>query len=711
MESVLSFSFFSLLKAGLFCVSLFPLALAPPALENSPSLLSGIAFSTYSPNAPLTMTATVYLNRPAPVPGVDVSLKSSHPALAKVPASLHFNAGNSEAKVSFRLEGSRRIPAVTLTAKYGQAVRKGRIVLFEPPNLTTAACGSGKIVLYWDRVPGAVGYHLYRRRGKKPFVRINRTPVTSLDPGIPTHNLYRFVDRGLRNGREYGYRVVAVMPGNQRGVESEESTDTPTANAEPWDTEDAAKILNFVLQQKRDPRDLGNVAHSWLEIYAPNGMVYLKRGDGYERFAPQAEPNNDREGATPEIVTLLPNRPPNDLPALCKILYRLRRAEHRDEKGKYEPESLNLMQIEFRKNREGKPVRVDRQLLRLKEEEGIYGFAPSFDFRQRRGMLQQCQLTQKTEGQANSIRSSGKEKRRSRLLEKFLGYRQVQWSPDASRSVELSEQGAFHSFGSFTRVRWGVFVHNPKTKAQIKIFEEGETDPETDNPSSSQMLTWLTPTRLLYASDEPYGLFLLSTDGVPPVRLTLDPPERISMAEHRAYWSAENPLRTVKFADLPSDPETLCRPDFWKTAGPTTSFAFPLSIREWVVSPDHKTAAVFLNVTDDNESPRRLLLLDLKARTVLPLGVTNGEIGGVRWSKNGKFLLMTQFLRPLTLPNASPLNLITVRIPPRPPQSFDEFDWKREFPPLEWTELLALPPGSDGAIWEEAEESSSSDKK
>src|SRR5437899_1688641 len=102
-----------------------------------------------------------------------------------------------------------------------------------PRNFTVVATGQDRIALYWDGVPGAIGYNIYRGfvSGDEDYTAppLNGTTlVTSLS--YSGGNTYHYVDYGLFTGLEYFYTVKAVFP-EGASTPSEEHSDVPYPGA------------------------------------------------------------------------------------------------------------------------------------------------------------------------------------------------------------------------------------------------------------------------------------------------------------------------------------------------------------------------------------------------------------------------------------------------------------------------------------------------
>jgi hypothetical protein len=80
-----------------------------------------------------------------------------------------------------------------------------------PPSDIDVRTGDGSVVLRWERVPGATGYHVYRRTAPDlPFVRLTGTPTA----------VRNFADVTAENGETNTYVLRSLGPGNVPGPDS-----------------------------------------------------------------------------------------------------------------------------------------------------------------------------------------------------------------------------------------------------------------------------------------------------------------------------------------------------------------------------------------------------------------------------------------------------------------------------------------------------------
>ena len=81
-----------------------------------------------------------------------------------------------------------------------------------PPDEIDVREGEGSVVLRWERVPGATGYHVYRQMAVGlPFERLTSVPTV----------VRNFADLDATNGARYNYVLRSLGPGNVPGPDSE----------------------------------------------------------------------------------------------------------------------------------------------------------------------------------------------------------------------------------------------------------------------------------------------------------------------------------------------------------------------------------------------------------------------------------------------------------------------------------------------------------
>jgi hypothetical protein len=116
-----------------------------------------------------------------------------------------------------------------------------------PPGLQVHATGSTRITCYWDSVPGATGYNIYRgtsSEGEDYLHPLNGGAPWNT-PSYPGSSVFAYTDENLPQVREYFYTVKAVRHYGESGPSVEDS-DIPDAGAIPWDRRDAYAITSAV---------------------------------------------------------------------------------------------------------------------------------------------------------------------------------------------------------------------------------------------------------------------------------------------------------------------------------------------------------------------------------------------------------------------------------------------------------------------------------
>lgn len=161
-----------------------------------------------------------------------------------------------------------------------------------PNGLCVIASGRGKLCLYWNKVPGANGYLIYRslKPGGQNFGRPTIRAVPAPD-SFAGSSMKWWVDRGLVNGREYFYRVKAVGAKGQLSAASEENSDAVDPTGIPWDTRDARKIIaHSIRAAKESASDLRISPRESFTILGPDGVIYERGHDG--RYTKQPAKNS-----------------------------------------------------------------------------------------------------------------------------------------------------------------------------------------------------------------------------------------------------------------------------------------------------------------------------------------------------------------------------------------------------------------------------------
>ncbi|GIV18293.1 MAG: hypothetical protein KatS3mg023_0044 [Armatimonadota bacterium] len=154
--------------------------------------------------------------------------------------------------------------AYTVQAKAGHWLRGEGMALTSVPWVFAAPTGADKVTVYWDEVPGATGYRV--RWGTASGVYPNASGVLPADA-------CRFTVEGLVSDQEY-YFVVEAEYNGVWSAPSEEDSATPHVGAIPWDSGDAASILQAVRAV------IGNVPQGQLDVLAPDGRYYTEDSFG-----------------------------------------------------------------------------------------------------------------------------------------------------------------------------------------------------------------------------------------------------------------------------------------------------------------------------------------------------------------------------------------------------------------------------------------------
>ncbi len=138
-----------------------------------------------------------------------------------------------------------------------------------PTGLEAQATGSGKISLFWQAMPGATSYNVYRSTtegGQNYSAPVNSSPVNTLT--YPGSRYCIFTDTGRTNGTLYYYIVRAVYPAGVSGPSTEDS-EVAQIDGIPWDTRNAGAILSsFRAAFYDDEPDLG-----YLKVMAPDNTI------------------------------------------------------------------------------------------------------------------------------------------------------------------------------------------------------------------------------------------------------------------------------------------------------------------------------------------------------------------------------------------------------------------------------------------------------
>ncbi|MBC7526685.1 MAG: hypothetical protein H7308_03960 [Chthonomonadaceae bacterium] len=285
--------------------------------------------------------------------------------------------------------------------------------------------------------------------------------------------------------------------------------------------------------------------------------------------------------------------------------------------------------------------------------------------------------------------------RRKPLTDDHYGYTQVVWSPDEKKIAYSSPEGRDYISGSPFTLRYAVYSHNLKTGKRRRLFKE-QTPDQDDLSFVPQILLWISPTQLLYWSSRPRGLFLLDTQGKPPVRLTMDAPDVISLKDRIALFYNGN--HTIKVIELPPALSELALRKTWKHLETACLLTLPQLPSEVCFSPEGHTAIILFRLKTGEDTLQSLFLLDFATRRTRFIGSTEKRISHLQWSKDAHWLLMS-VSSPFPY---SGLQQSIVAVPKGTPPDvpFTKTDWNQTTP-LQWTEILALPENSDQFEWRE----------
>jgi len=135
-------------------------------------------------------------------------------------------------------------------------------------NVCAISTGSGRIGLYWNGEPSAIGYNVYRgtSSGNEDYtLPINgATEVTT--PTMQGGNAYAFTDAGLVNGSEYFYTVECFWSDGS-SCRSDEVSETPCATVIPWDCGNTAMVAAAV-------EAAWGTTFDYVRAAGPDGTIY-----------------------------------------------------------------------------------------------------------------------------------------------------------------------------------------------------------------------------------------------------------------------------------------------------------------------------------------------------------------------------------------------------------------------------------------------------
>lgn len=143
--------------------------------------------------------------------------------------------------------------------------------------ITAVATGSDRVALYWQTVPHCTGYRIYRADDPAGTdVLITPRPVTPIDKSPEVKDRLLYLDRGLKAGRTYAYRVTALFA-NGKEATSYDAVDTTGPDAIPFDSHDPSRIMKAAIKLGRgDSLTSSGPSRSYVmtSIEEPNGTVY-----------------------------------------------------------------------------------------------------------------------------------------------------------------------------------------------------------------------------------------------------------------------------------------------------------------------------------------------------------------------------------------------------------------------------------------------------
>lgn len=151
----------------------------------------------------------------------------------------------------------------------GRWLRTEGQLITEVPWIFAVPTGANKVTVYWDPVPGAMGYRV--RWGVQSGVHPNASPLLAADTR-------RFTVDGLVSEQAY-YFVVEAEYNGVYGAPSEEDSAIPHEGAIPWDTSDSYQIIAAVESQA--PLDMRAGPNDDIWVVGPDGAVYTKGGGSF----------------------------------------------------------------------------------------------------------------------------------------------------------------------------------------------------------------------------------------------------------------------------------------------------------------------------------------------------------------------------------------------------------------------------------------------
>jgi hypothetical protein len=219
--------------------------------------------------APLRLQLSDWGGHPSRVISVEFRAKAvgteSNPDAPVYVQTVGIVAPSAEVDVELTLPAG----AYTVQAKASHWLRGEDVVLTSVPWIFAAPTGANKVTVYWDEVPGATGYRV--RWGTASGVYPNVSSVQPADARMLSIT-------GLTSEQEY-YFVVEAERNGVWSAPSEEDSAVPHVGAIPWDTRDAASILQAV-------RSLTGNVYGDISVLSPDGVYYSSIGGVVQSESP-----------------------------------------------------------------------------------------------------------------------------------------------------------------------------------------------------------------------------------------------------------------------------------------------------------------------------------------------------------------------------------------------------------------------------------------
>lgn len=198
-----------------------------PAPFDAPSLrLAGISLGAQSVTGGQTTSGSVTLSMAAPEGGAVVTLASSNPGVATVPASVTVPAGSATGSFTVTTSPVTSATQVVISATFSGTTLTATLAVTSagvpvaPNSLVAGGVSGTQINLLWsDNSADEVGFELERKTGSGAFQRVATTGT----------NIAFYSDTGLTAGTTYTYRVRAVNSAGPSGYSSEATASTQAA--------------------------------------------------------------------------------------------------------------------------------------------------------------------------------------------------------------------------------------------------------------------------------------------------------------------------------------------------------------------------------------------------------------------------------------------------------------------------------------------------